>query len=156
MHYFDMKTGHFFAVLSIACLALLSACSKTTATDSAVPVVTVAPSAANQANAALQAPTQTVSKLGDLTMFRLISTEVAALVDKGDIDAAKLRVKDLELAWDSAEAGLKPRAAADWHILDKKIDPVLTALRAETPSLADCKQVTAELLKTFDKFQEKY
>ncbi|MHC3124266.1 hypothetical protein [Acinetobacter sp. GN11] len=109
----------------------------------------------NTDTAAQGTQAHTASNLGDLTSFRNIAFEVNVLVDKGDLPAAKARIKDLELAWDSAEAGLKPRAADDWHVLDKSIDEALSALRANPAKQADCKNAMTQLLKTFDMLQGK-
>ena len=139
---FQSLTRGVAAVSAIALLSLATGCSKPAET----PTAGAAPSAA-AANAA--------SKLGDLSAFRSITADVSGLVDKNDLPAAKTRIKDLEVAWDSAEAGLKPRAAEDWHKLDKAIDQALTALRADVPSVADSKQAMDNLLKTFDSLQGK-
>ena len=142
MRSFQSLTRGVAAVSAIALLSLATGCSKPAET----PMAGAAPSAA---------AASTASKLGDLSAFRSITADVSGLVDKNDLPAAKTRIKDLEVAWDSAEAGLKPRAADDWHVLDKSIDHALRTLRADAPSVADSKQAMADLLKTFDSLQGK-
>ena len=92
----------------------------------------------------------TASKLGSLAPFRTIATDVSTLVNKGDFVAAKKRVTDLESAWDGAEAGIKPRSAADWHLVDKSLDKLYSAIRDSKPDVAACKKALLDVLATMD------
>lgn len=91
------------------------------------------------------------AKLGDLDHFRRIAIDARALLDKNDIAGAKAHMKDLESAWDEAEASLKPRAAAEWHIVDKAIDRALTTIRASAPDLTNCRNTLDELIAIMDR-----
>lgn len=85
-------------------------------------------------------------RLGNLARFQTIATDANALLEKGDLAAAKLRLKDLETSWDESEAGLKPRAATAWHEVDKAIDRTLAAVRSTSPNIEGCKVAIKDLI----------
>jgi len=92
----------------------------------------------------------TASALGDLTPYRRIASDTLGLVDKGGVAAARARVKDLETAWDKAEATLKPKDKATWTELDAMIDAALTDLRTPNPAPAVCAASLKALIAKMD------
>lgn len=84
-----------------------------------------------RANAATNA---SAASLGDLSTFAGIVTDVQGIAAKGDLAGAKTRIKDFEIAWDQAEAGLKPMDPDHWHMIDEAADAALTAIRADNPN----------------------
>ena len=90
------------------------------------------------------------STLGDLAPYRTIAADTLRIVDKGDVAAARTRIKDLETSWDKAEATLKPKDLAAWTMLDKMIDTALADLRTPLPKAADCAASLKALLAKMD------
>jgi uncharacterized membrane-anchored protein len=72
--------------------------------------------------------------LGDLSAFRLIATDMRALVGSGNMAGARARADDLETAWDQNQARLKPMSPEKWTELDGAVDNVLKSNRASPPS----------------------
>ena len=99
---------------------------------------------------AAQAATATAAKLGDLSEFKTLAANVLSLTEKGDMPSAVKRIKDLEVAWDSAEAGLKPRSASTWHVVDKAMDHTLSTVRDSHPDAKASAQALKELMAAFD------
>jgi hypothetical protein len=110
----------------------------------------LAPSALDIATRAHAAST---ARLGDLSRFRSLVGEVATAVNKGDMVAAKQHTTNLESAWDAAEAGIKPRSAADWHLVDKALDTLYKAIRADRPDPGTSKQALASVIASMDTAQ---
>ena len=97
----------------------------------------------NRANAAAGV---SVSGLGDLSAFNSIVVDVQKIAGTGDLPGAKTRIKDFEIAWDQAEAGLRPMDPARWGTIDEAADTALSALRAKTPDPAAVNETLAALL----------
>jgi hypothetical protein len=116
------------------------------------PVADSRPSFGNGTAPSIARQPHPTTRLGNLSAFATIAVDVKNRVANNDLTGAKTRVKDLEVAWDDAEAGLKPRDSAKWHQLDDEIDAVLTSLRAGTPNQSDCSTTIATLVNTLNKF----
>jgi uncharacterized membrane-anchored protein len=84
--------------------------------------------------------------LGDLSTFRTITQDTLDKLNAGDQRGATTRIRDLETAWDKAEAGLKPKSPAEWTKIDDKIDAALRQLRAVNPNPANEKTALQDLL----------
>jgi len=103
------------------------------------PVASAAPAAAGAAP-------RPVSPLGDLTPFRAITQDTLATLRSGNQAAATDRVRDLESAWDDAQARLQARNPAAWTAIDTKIDKVLREMRATSPDVSRETQALDALL----------
>ena len=104
------------------------------------------PDTTSTAVAAGTGPAAPNSPLGDLSKFRTITQNTLDLLNAGNQPGATARVDDLEIAWDDAQAALKPKNTAAWSNIDSKIDTVLRELRSTTPNPASEKTALTALL----------
>ncbi len=81
---------------------------------------------------------KSMSPLGDLTPFINIAEDSLKLVEANDLSRARIRIKDLEIAWDEADAKLRPMNTDVWASVDLSIDKVLTKLRVNKPDKGAC------------------
>ena len=58
----------------------------------------------------------------DLSNVRAAVADAKALVDKGDLAAARTRLKDLDKFWDGTVASSSPQTVARWRVIDRAID----------------------------------
>ena len=105
-----------------------------------------APGASQPAPVSAGQPAPAASPLGDLSSFRTITQDTLNRLQSGDQPGATTRIGDLEIAWDNAEARLKPRNKATWTEIDDKIDTVLRELRATSPDPTSEKGALNDLL----------
>lgn len=117
------------------------------ATAILAPLPLAAPWAGGQAFAA-----QPQAPLGDLSAFRKIAEDTLAIVETGDVTAARKRVTDLETAWDKAESTLKAKDKKAWTTIDSALDETFAALRTPNAKQADCIAALQKLLVTFDAY----
>lgn len=75
----------------------------------------------------------TVSPLGDMSQFVVITQDTLDLLTAGKQSDATTRITDLETAWDQSAALLQRRNATEWHAVDDAIDTVLRELRSTSP-----------------------
>lgn len=88
--------------------------------------------------------------LGDLSSFRVIAADTLRIVNAGDFDAAKKRIKDLEVSWDQAEPRTKPLAPDKWQTVDVAIDHALKEVRAWRATQAGSNEALKALIATID------
>lgn len=92
----------------------------------------------------------TKTPLGDLSGFRAIAADTLKIVKTGDFDAAKKRIKDLELSWDQAEPKMKPLAPDRWKTVDVAIDRALKEVRAWRSTPASSAEALNALIAAID------
>jgi hypothetical protein len=97
--------------------------------------------------------------ISDLLNVRAAVADSKALVDKGDLAAARTRLKDLDKFWDGTMASSSPQTVARWRVIDRAIDRgldrALLALRPRWPDAAMGDKALADLVAVVDQVSGK-
>ena len=95
----------------------------------------------------------------DLSNVRAAVADAKVLVDKGDLAAARTRLKDLDKFWDVTVASSSPQIVARWRVIDRAIDRgldrALLALRPRWPNAAMGDKALADLVAVVDQVSGK-
>lgn len=82
----------------------------------------------------------------DLQEFKSIEQDILLLVEQNDFGGAKVRVKDLEVAWDAEDARLKRADKERWLEIDASLDEIFGAVRSKTPNQGAAKTAIEDAL----------
>lgn len=85
--------------------------------------------------------------LGDLAPFTKLSQSILTAVSIGDWSGANGSVNNLESAWDSARARLKPMSGTRWTEIDNDLDKVFREVRAVNPNQQTAQAALETLLR---------
>lgn len=91
------------------------------------------------------AAAKTNAGIGDTSTFTTIIKDAQAFVSKGDIEGAKTRITDFEIAWDANAKGLRTMDPATWDGIDGAADTALKAVRATPPDAGTMTVALADL-----------
>ena len=95
----------------------------------------------------------------NLSNFRTAVADAKAMVDRGDLAAARTRLKDLDKLWDGSMASSTPQTVARWRVIDRAInrnlDRSLLALRAHWPNRAVGDKALTDLVALVDQVSGK-
>ena len=134
----------YFAVVAVATATLLTWAHRqphaTPAGEAETPAASTAPLTPKQATSPFPA--------AEVAKFRAVVTDTLAKLTAGDQAAARVRVADLETAWDDDQRILEPKDEQAWRFLDNEIDHVLKSLRAPSPDKTTEVQTLNALLTT--------
>jgi uncharacterized membrane-anchored protein len=72
----------------------------------------------------------------DVSRFASLTADIRTAVDSGDQAAAGTAATALESAWDDRQDALLAADCQTWTYVDQEIDPVLSAVRASDPQVA--------------------
>jgi hypothetical protein len=90
----------------------------------------------------------------NLSNFRTAVADAKAMVDKGDLAAARTRLKDLDKCWDGAMACSTAQTVARCRVIDRAIDRgldrALRGLRLHWPNAAMGDKAVTDLVAVVD------
>jgi uncharacterized membrane-anchored protein len=84
----------------------------------------------------------------DVSHFQSITSDLLSSVTQNDQAAAATGADTLETAWDDSQDALNAADCQAWAFIDKQIDPVLSAVRANAPAPATERKALQSLLTT--------